>query len=249
MVIVVSLRPRDPLRRHDEQRGRVMLNESEKALLRDAEPAALAKLDEDGLLVLHDRVRRVRTKYSKLYRRRAAGQVGSDAARGRAHATHARTATKAEAFEDALARVSATSPRQPRRVPTRSRRSAWPPPAGARGHRRGPASRATGATAKGAASAAKVKRRTPASKRSSATARASTRRVEAARASAEHRTVRVRTAPRCGRRRRLALGATRPSRRPPRWESSRPSRGRRRAQRTTPSRPGSPSGRAAGGSR
>ena len=58
-----------------------MLNESEKALLRDAEPAALARLDEDGLLALHDRVRRARNKYAKLYRRRAAGQVGTDAAR------------------------------------------------------------------------------------------------------------------------------------------------------------------------
>jgi hypothetical protein len=83
-----------------------MLNEAEKGLLRDAEPRALATLDEDELLAVHDRLRRVRNKYAKLYRRRAAEQVAGDASRGRAHAAHARTATKAEAFEEALARVS-----------------------------------------------------------------------------------------------------------------------------------------------
>lgn len=159
-----------------------MLNESEKALLRDAEPAALAKLDEDGLLVLHDRVRRVRNKYSKLYRRRAAGQVGSDAARGRAHATHARTATKAEAFEDALARVSRHLAKAAKASADALKAERLAAARRGKGAPTRPASRATGATAKGAASAAKVKRRTPASKRSSATARASTRRVEAARA-------------------------------------------------------------------
>src|SRR5689334_6012263 len=83
-----------------------MLNETEKALLRDAEPAALAKLDEDQLLALHDRIRRARTKYTKLYRRRATKQVARDASRGRAEEVHERTAVKAEAFEVALARVS-----------------------------------------------------------------------------------------------------------------------------------------------
>ena len=48
-----------------------MLNETEKALLREAEPKALATLDEDALLTLHDRIRRARNTYSKLYRRRA----------------------------------------------------------------------------------------------------------------------------------------------------------------------------------
>ena len=83
-----------------------MLNDTEKALLRETEPSALAGRDEDALAALHDRVRRARNKYSKLYRRRASAQVGADAARGRAHATHARTVVKAEAFEEALAEVS-----------------------------------------------------------------------------------------------------------------------------------------------
>ena len=83
-----------------------MLNETEKELLRDAEPHGLGKLDEDELLALHDRIRRARNKYSKLYRRRAGEQVESDSARAKASGQHARTRRKAEAFEDALARVS-----------------------------------------------------------------------------------------------------------------------------------------------
>jgi len=83
-----------------------MLNETEMALLRDAEPHNLGKLDEDELLALHDRIRRARNKYSKLYRRRAGEQVQSDSARAKASSQHARTRRKAEAFEDALARVS-----------------------------------------------------------------------------------------------------------------------------------------------
>lgn len=83
---------------------RPMLNESEQALLRETE--RLDALDEDALAELHDRIRRARNKYTKLYRRRASAQVSSDAARARAHAAHAKAAAKAELFEDALARVS-----------------------------------------------------------------------------------------------------------------------------------------------
>ena len=83
-----------------------MLNATEQQLLREVEPAALARLDEDELAALHDRVRRARNKYSKLYRRRAGAQVGRDATRAHAHEQHARTVAKAEAFEDALATVS-----------------------------------------------------------------------------------------------------------------------------------------------
>ena len=85
---------------------RSMLNETEKALLRSAEPKQLNRLDEDGLAELHDRIRRARNKYSKLYRRRAGAQVKSDRSRKQASAAHAKAARKAEGFEDALARVS-----------------------------------------------------------------------------------------------------------------------------------------------
>jgi hypothetical protein len=83
-----------------------MLNETEKALLREVEPKRLAKLDEDGLSDLHDRIRRARKKYNKLYQRRAAAQVSEDASRKKAQAQHSRSIAKAEAFEDALAIVS-----------------------------------------------------------------------------------------------------------------------------------------------
>ena len=54
-----------------------MLNETEQALVREVEPKRLGKLDEDELIELHTRVRRARNKYTKLYRQRAAKQVGS----------------------------------------------------------------------------------------------------------------------------------------------------------------------------
>jgi len=83
-----------------------MLNDTEQTLVREAEPASLARLDEDDLLELHDRVRRARTKYTKLYRCGAARRVTKDASRGRASATNQKAAAKAEIFEDVLARVS-----------------------------------------------------------------------------------------------------------------------------------------------
>jgi hypothetical protein len=85
---------------------RSMLNETEQALLRAVQPRELKRLDEDELAELHDRVRRARTKYSKLYRRRASERVTSDRSRARASAANAKAARKAEGFEDALAKVS-----------------------------------------------------------------------------------------------------------------------------------------------
>lgn len=83
-----------------------MLNETEKALLREIEPKQLTKLDEDGLSELHDRIRRARKKYNKLYQRRAAAQVVEDRSRKKAQAQHSLSILKAEAFEEALAIVS-----------------------------------------------------------------------------------------------------------------------------------------------
>ena len=85
---------------------RSMLNETEQALLRAVQPRELKRLDEDALTELHDRIRRARNKYSKLYRRRASDRVASDRSRGRASAANAKAARKAEGFEDALAKVS-----------------------------------------------------------------------------------------------------------------------------------------------
>jgi hypothetical protein len=83
-----------------------MLTDSEKELVLAARPKKLRKLDEDELIDLHQRIRRARNKYAKLYRRRAAGQVKGDRARGKAAKQHARVAAKAEIFEDKLAKVS-----------------------------------------------------------------------------------------------------------------------------------------------
>ncbi len=83
-----------------------MLNDAEQALVREAGSDALSQLDEDELIELHTRVRRARTKYSKLYRRRAAEQVAADSSRGKASAANSTTRVKAEIFEDVLAAVS-----------------------------------------------------------------------------------------------------------------------------------------------
>jgi hypothetical protein len=85
---------------------RTMLNDTEQELIRSTEQRSMHRLDEDELTELHDRIRRARNKYSKLYRRRASEQVTSDRSRRRAHDAHAKAARKAEGFEDALARVS-----------------------------------------------------------------------------------------------------------------------------------------------
>ena len=76
-------------------------------LVRETEPARMAKLDEDELLELHTRVRRARSKYVKLYRQTGAARVGLKGARGHARPGNQANAAKAEVFELALARVSA----------------------------------------------------------------------------------------------------------------------------------------------
>jgi hypothetical protein len=86
---------------------RAMLNEAEQALLRETDERDLVKLDEDELIELHRRIRRARTKYVKLHRRRGAAQVRKDRSRTRARGAVRKTAIKAEAFEEALAVVSA----------------------------------------------------------------------------------------------------------------------------------------------
>lgn len=158
-----------------------MLNETEKALLRQAEGSALARLDEDELIDLHARVRRARKKYATLYRRRASSQVTQDADRAKAHAQHARTSAKAEAFEDALARVSRALAKAARsraaalraeRLETARRQQ------GSSGRRPAKKTRAkpSSGTRKGT-----TRLRTPISKRASASARAATRREQAKR--------------------------------------------------------------------
>lgn len=159
---------------------RAMLNVSEQELLRATEPRELKRLDEDELAALHDRIRRARNKYSKLYRRRASAQVSADRSRKRAHAAHAKAARKAEGFEDALARVS-------RRLAQLAEASAEKLKAerlaAARGERvpkattRASTSRRVPATS----TSPKAATRTPASETRRASAKASNKRKQAAR--------------------------------------------------------------------
>lgn len=92
------------------------LTEAELLMARSAEPRALADLDEDALLDLHDRVRRARKKYLGQYRRQAAAKVSDVGGRGKAYAQNQRARDKAEVFETALARVSAALAKAARRA-------------------------------------------------------------------------------------------------------------------------------------
>jgi hypothetical protein len=83
-----------------------VLNEAERLLVAETEPAALASLDEDAAAELLVRVRRARTKYVGQYRRGAAARVAQQGGRGKAAPKNTLAAQKAEAFEEALARVS-----------------------------------------------------------------------------------------------------------------------------------------------
>jgi hypothetical protein len=89
-----------------DKRSLSLLTESERLLVLETEPAALASLDEDALVALHDRIRRARGKYVGQYRRGAAASVPSVGGRGKAHGQNQRARDKAEVFEAALGRVS-----------------------------------------------------------------------------------------------------------------------------------------------
>lgn len=162
-----------------------MLNDAEKALLRAVQPGELGELDEDELLELHGRVRRARSKYTKLYRRRATAQVGQDAGRAGAHAKHARTMLKAEAFEDGLARVSRRLAKLARQSAEQLKDERLAAARGAKAGSGGAKRRSSSGEPLGLnhADKAKKKGRSPQSKRASAQSRAATRRKEAKRAS------------------------------------------------------------------
>jgi hypothetical protein len=93
------------------------LNDAERQLVAETERRALDRLDEDETLALHLRVRSARNKYVGQYRRTASARVAELGGRGAAAPKNRRAALKAEAFEEALARVS-------RRLSALARRSA-----------------------------------------------------------------------------------------------------------------------------
>jgi hypothetical protein len=94
-----------------------VLTDDERLLIAETEPAELAGLDEDAAVALETRIRRARGKYTGQYRRTAAGRVAEQGGRGLARPHNQRAAMKAEAFEEALARIS-------RRVSVLSRHAA-----------------------------------------------------------------------------------------------------------------------------
>jgi hypothetical protein len=94
-----------------------VLNDAERLLVAETERARLAVLDEDAAIELEARIRRARNKYVSQYRRAASTAVIEHTGRGKARPENTRALMKAEAFEEALSRVS-------RRVATLARQSA-----------------------------------------------------------------------------------------------------------------------------
>jgi hypothetical protein len=82
------------------------LNDAERLLVAQTERAELACLDEDAAIALEARIRQARNKYVGQYRRGASARVAEHGARGQAASENQQAALKAEAFEEALARVS-----------------------------------------------------------------------------------------------------------------------------------------------
>jgi hypothetical protein len=94
-----------------------VLNDAERLVVAETGRAELAALDEDAALELEARIRRARNKYVGQYRRGASAAVTEHGGRGKARPENQRAAMKAEAFEEALSKVS-------RRVATLARQSA-----------------------------------------------------------------------------------------------------------------------------
>lgn len=82
------------------------LTDDERHLVAQTDRDALAALDEDAVLDLFNRIRRARTKYVGQYRRQASAAVAARGGRGTARPANRRAALRAEAFEEALSRVS-----------------------------------------------------------------------------------------------------------------------------------------------
>jgi hypothetical protein len=94
-----------------------VLNDAERLMVAETGRAELAALDEDAALELEARIRRARNKYVGQYRRGASAAVAEHGGRGKARPENQRAGMKAEAFEEALSKVS-------RRVATLARQSA-----------------------------------------------------------------------------------------------------------------------------
>jgi hypothetical protein len=83
-----------------------VLNDAERLLVAETDRDKLAALDEDAAIELETRIRRARNKYVGQYRRAASAAVMEHGGRGKARAENKWALMKAEAFEEALSRVS-----------------------------------------------------------------------------------------------------------------------------------------------
>lgn len=83
-----------------------VLKASELDMIREIEEERMAELNEEELLSLHKRIRRARNKHVGNYRRKAAVRVAEHGGRGTARPGNKKSLLRAEAFEEALSRVS-----------------------------------------------------------------------------------------------------------------------------------------------
>jgi hypothetical protein len=163
-----------------------VLNDAERLMVAQTGRDELAALDEDAAIELETRVRRARNKYVGQYRRGASAAVAEHGGRGKAAPENTRAALKAEAFEEALSRIS-------RRVAVLARQAAAELRAARLAAARAARQRRPGARASAAAPARARKNpvsaaepagdrtRTPASKRARASTRAQGARKQAKR--------------------------------------------------------------------
>ena len=151
------------------------LSESERDLVVATEPSTLRTLDEDALIALHQRVRGARNKYVQLHRREVADQVSVKGARGMANIAPRRSASKAEVFEEVLARVSTALARSARQsaAELRAERLAAARDASSSGSaRRSTATGATKKTPSNTPTAARSRARRPVERKTVAAAQA-----------------------------------------------------------------------------
>jgi hypothetical protein len=156
------------------------LTRTERALLTETQPDRLRAMDEEALIALHARVRRARDKFVQLHRREVADHVDAERARGIASGAPRRSASKAEVFESALARVSSSLARAARATAAslRAERLAAARPVATR-----PAAteKPTRAGRKPKAAAPRARTRTPIQRKAVAASRASNARRQAGR--------------------------------------------------------------------
>ena len=81
------------------------LTPQEDSLIAEAQPEALARMDEKLLKDLQSRLRQAREKNFSLLRRQGAARVESEGGRGAAQPANEKRSEKVEIFDEALARV------------------------------------------------------------------------------------------------------------------------------------------------